>query len=211
MKQVYILIGVLIATAGLISGLVLLQKRGTEGTTANISAAIAADDHILGTNNAKAFLVEYSDYQCPACAAYWPLLKQLKTDYGDKLSLVYRHFPLRNIHANADASAQAAEAAGLQGKFWEMSDILFSKQQEWSKAANSREIFEGYARDLNLDIEKFKTDFSSEAVKNRVNQSYNEARSLNLPGTPSFFLNGKNITPGSYEEFKSLIEKAMAN
>lgn len=209
MKQLLILVGVLLVTGLIIFGLVSIQKN--KANLATVSLVLSEDDHILGPSDNKAVLVEYSDFQCPGCAAYWPMLKQLKSEYGDNLSLVYRHFPLRNIHPNADAAAQAAEAAGLQSKFWEMADMIFEGQSEWGKSENATEIFKEYATRLGLDIQKFTDDFDSEKIKEKIEKNYQEARSLNLPGTPSFFLNGKQITnPSSYEGFKKLIEDQLA-
>ena len=205
MKPIYVLVIGLVVTVGMIAGLVTLQNNQAENL-ANISVTLSADDHVLGEGQVT--LVEYSDFQCPACGAYWPLLKQLQEDFKGKLTLVYRHFPLRQIHANADAAAQAAEAAGRQGKFWEMADLIFTGQKDWSASDDAKEKFEQYAQQLGLDLTKFKEDGDSSEIKQKIQQDLDSANAMNLSGTPTFFLNGQFIKgPGSYEEFKALVAK----
>ena len=121
---------------------------------------------------------------------------------------MYRHFPLRQIHPNADAAAQAAEAAGRQGKFWEMADLIFTGQKDWSASDDAKEKFEQYAQQLGLDLTKFKEDGDSSEIKQKIQQDLDSANAMNLSGTPTFFLNGQFIKgPGSYEEFKALVAK----
>lgn len=207
MKPIYVLVIGLVVTVGMIAGLVALQNNQAEKMV-NLSVAVSADDHVFGEGSVT--LVEYSDFQCPACKAYAPLLKQLQEDFKGKLVLVYRHFPLRRIHANADAAAQAAEAADRQGKFWEMHDLIFSGQEDWAKSGSAMEKFEQYAQQLGLDLAKFKEDADSSEIKQKIQQDLNSANAMSLSGTPSFFLNGQFIPgPGSYEEFKALIAKQV--
>lgn len=155
-------------------------------------------------------LVEYSDFQCPACKAYYPLVMQLQKDYGAKLHFVYRFFPLENVHKNAEAASRAGFAASLQGKFWEMHDVLFEKQDSWAQLPDPTDAFVGYAKDMGLSIEGFKKDYTSDKAKKFVENSYQNALNLGLQGTPSFFLNGKLITsPQGYQPFKTLIDNAL--
>lgn len=104
----------------------------SDGET-KIPNVISPDDWVQGDRNSKVVLIEYSDFQCPACAAYFPIIKQLNEEFDGKIAFVYRHYPLVNIHPYAEPMARAAEAAGKQGKFWEMYDMIFSKQAEWSR------------------------------------------------------------------------------
>jgi len=127
-------------------------------------------------------------------------------------TFVYRHFPLIGIHPNAEFAARAAEAAGKQGKFWEMHDLLFEKQDEWAKAPDVESKFESYATLLNISIEQFKTDWVSKEVKDFVKTQRMHAIKSGLQGTPSFFINGKQIqNPASVQAFKILINEALAN
>ncbi|MBI4134401.1 MAG: thioredoxin domain-containing protein, partial [Candidatus Terrybacteria bacterium] len=122
---------------------------------------------------------------------------------------VYRHFPLPN-HQNAKPAAYAAEAAGRQGKFWEMHDMVFKNQEEWQGKRNADEIFITYAQTLNLDEDQFKTDFASREIKEKVDNAYRSATDLGLNSTPTFFLNGTKIAnPRNYDELKSTITQAI--
>lgn len=156
--------------------------------------------------DAKVTIIEYSDFQCPACGAYYPMVKQLGQEFKN-LAIVYRHFPLTQ-HANARPAAQAAEAAGRQGKFWEMHDMLFENQKYWSESRVVTDIFVAYAKTLGLDMEKFKNDFNSSAAKTKIESDYQSGAS-EIDGTPTFFLNDKKIqNPQSYDEFRTIIEQA---
>jgi len=164
-----------------------------------------------GNASSTIVLMEYSDFQCPACRTYYPVVRQIMQEFGDKITLVYRHFPLTGIHANAEFAARAAEAASKQGKFWEMHDLLFEKQNEWSSSANVSEIFESYAKLLDLNIEQFRSDWKSEGVKNFVSAQRMHALKSGLQGTPSFFINGKQIqNPSSVDDFRKVITEALA-
>lgn len=172
------------------------------------------DEPSKGPLDAKVTLVEYSDFQCPACAAREPLVENLINEFGNHLRFVYRYFPLRSIHKNSQISSQAAEAADLQGKFWEMHDLLFANQIAWSNLGSeeAQQTFVGYATQLGLDGEKFKTDLTSNAVENAVNEDYDSGEAAGVTSTPTFFLNGAAINPGTYDEFRTLVrEKIEAN
>ena len=163
-------------------------------------------DNTKGNQEAKVVLMEYSDFQCPACRSYYPILKQLSTEFSDSVLFIYRHFPLLSIHPNAEFASRASESARKQGKFWEMHDLLYEKQNEWARTANVLETFESYATLLLLDTDQFKTDFSSQDVVDFVRAQRIHATGIGLQGTPSFFLNGRQIqNPQSYEEFKKII------
>lgn len=167
-------------------------------------------DNAKGNLESSVVVMEYSDFQCPACRSYYPMVRQLITEFEDRVVFVFRHFPLLSIHPNAEFAARAAEAAGEQDKFWEMHDILFQKQNEWARVANVTPLFESYATLLALDLEKFKTDFSSDAVKDFVRAQRVHAVQAGLQGTPSFFVNGEQIkNPGSYDEFRNIILEAL--
>lgn len=171
--------------------------------------AITSQDHQTNAS-ASATLVEYSDFQCPACGAYSELVSQLKKDLGAKVNIVYRHFPLRQIHKNAQLAGQAAEAASSQGKFWEMHDILFENQIDWAELENPAAKFEEYATSLNLNIEKFRTDSESQAAKAKIDADYASGLRFTVNATPTFYLNGVKMTnPATYETFKGLVESKL--
>ncbi len=171
---------------------------------------IGEDDWVKGSSQASLTLIEYSDFQCPSCALYVPIMKRLASDFGDDLGIVYRHFPLVQSHRNATPAAKAAEAGGRQGKFWEMHDKLFEKQGDWENERDPKDKFVLYAEELDLDKEKFLEDYQSNQVAEKVDSDLESANLLRLNSTPSFFLNKKKIqNPQGYSAFKELIESEI--
>jgi len=157
--------------------------------------------HFLGSESAKVTIVEFSDFECPACVAAQPTVKQIIANYQDKIRFVYREFPLPN-HEFGLIAAKAAEAAGLQGKFWEMHDKLFEKSP-----ALSKEQIITCAQEIGLDIDKFNQDFDSEIVSQIIAQDQADGNSAGLSATPTFFINGTKFTGGlSFEQFQQEIE-----
>jgi protein-disulfide isomerase len=175
----------------------------------NINISISNSDWVKGARNAKVILLEYSDFQCPACALYAPVLNELEEEFRDKIALVYRHFPLKMIHKDAELAARAAEAAGRQNKFWAMHDMIFNNQDEWAAGGEAKDFFIKYAQALNLNVEQFKNDINSKQVKDEVNDDYQSGLSAGINYTPAFFLNGKKITPKNYEDFRKIIGEAV--
>ena len=172
--------------------------------------SLIAKDGFIPAVAGEVVLVEYSDFQCPACGAYYPFVKQLKSEFSDKLTVVYKHFPLKSIHKNADLAARAAEASLIQDKFWEVHNKLFETQKDWSSSSEALSFFTDYAVALGLDKEAFLRNIESSAVKDKVITDYREGISVGVRGTPTFFLNGKKINnPTSYDGFKSIIEEAI--
>lgn len=193
----------LVAIVLVVAGVVLFGGGGDKTPVAPI------EDHVKGGETAIVSIVEYSDFQCPACAAYYPAVKQLLEEFDGQVSFSYKHFPLNRIHINADLAARATEAAGLQGKFWEMHDMIFENQKTWSDVS-AKKIFVGYAEELGIDTDKFKDDLSSKEVRKKVQNDYDEGIELGVSSTPSFFFNGEKIeNPQTYEEFKALIQTAV--
>lgn len=170
---------------------------------------IKEDDHLKWRidKDSKNFLIEYSDLQCPSCKGAHDFLKIIEASNSPdfiitkKVTFVFRYFPLYQIHSNANIAAYAAEAAGIQNKFWEMSDLLFDNQTSWSNSSNpQKEYFDGYARKLGLDLAKFQKDITSNEVKNRVARDLTEGGQVGVDSTPTFFLNGQKVDVNSYQE-----------
>lgn len=174
-----------------------------------IPIAVVESDRVKGDIEAKTTLIEYGDFQCPACGAYYPLVKDLLKDIPQGFRVVYRHYPLTEVHKNALPAAKAAEAAGLQDKFWEMHDILFERQKDWSDLGNAKEKFLEYAKELGLDEEKFLNDFESSQVQDKISAEIASGNSLGVNSTPTFYLNGAKISPRSYDEFKKVVENEI--
>ena len=174
---------------------------------------VQTDDHIRGKVDSKVYFIEYADFECPACNSWEPELQKIEAEYGDRVAFIFRNFPITSAHVNALAAARTAEAANLQGKFWEMHDLLFSKYNEWkgdNKSAQGK--FESYAEELGLDMDQFRQDYKSEAVLDRINSDAASATELGATGTPTFFVNGellelKNVTEGAPILRKTLDEK----
>ncbi len=147
-------------------------------------------DHYQGSASAKNEFIEYADFECPACADYSDMLKQVPTVFKDTV-FVFRYFPLAQIHPNTVEACLAAEAAGAQGKYWEMHDILFKNQADWEGLSDPLDTFAGYAQSIGVaNIDQFKGDITSKKYLSVIQDDSNQALGLNLPGTPSFFFNG---------------------
>ncbi len=172
---------------------------------------VRSSDHTSWSKDNKNLLVEYSDIQCPACKSFHDLFRTFEASSSpdfkitQKTTLVFRHFPLFQIHQNSLVAAYAAEAASLQGKFWEMTNALYDKQVQWSTLGNPRDFFTGVAKELKLDTDKFKKDMDSQAVKNRVQANLTEGNNIGVNSTPTFFLNGKKVDVNSINDFKKLL------
>jgi len=209
-KKVGIIAGTVLFVALSIFGLIKLA--GSSGTSSSgiVAAPVSKSDITRGDPKSKVTLIEYSDFQCPACKAYYPLVKQLLSEFGDKIFFVYRMFPLTSIHKNAMIASQAAYAAKLQGKFFEMHDMLFETQTSWAETDNAADSFTAYAKKLNLDVNKFQKDMNSSEAQSYVTDSQNQASNIGINSTPSFFVNGQQITnPRSYDDFKKIIQDAL--
>jgi protein-disulfide isomerase len=169
------------------------------GTAGADSAAVvnaspgAAPAHFRGPESAPAMLEEFGDFECPPCGGVYPILKQMESEFGSRLRVTFREFPLTPPHVHALAAARAAEASGLQGKFFEMHDMLYENQTTWKDAFDVRPIFEGYASKIGLDVERFKSDNASDAVERRITLDGSRGHSLGVKGTPTVFLNGVEI------------------
>jgi protein-disulfide isomerase len=171
-----------------------------------VDMQVSDKDWVKGNKDGKIVLVEYSDFQCPACRAFYPIVEEVIKANAD-VKLVYRNFPLRSIHKNAQIAAQAAEAAGMQGKFFEMHDKLFSNQEEWALMKDPNEKFVTYAKEIGLDTTKFGVDMKSNEAKSAVEEDYSSAMRLRVNATPTFFVNGKKIAnPKSKEEFLEILQ-----
>jgi Na+:H+ antiporter, NhaA family len=144
-----------------------------------------ARDHLRGAPGAEVTLVEYGDFQCPYCGDAYPVVHELLERFGDRLRFVFRHMPLRDLHPRAPAAAKAAEAAGAQGRFWEMHDRLFEHQNELSDAQ-----LRGHADNLGLDVERFDRDLQDANLARRIDDDYRSGARSGVPSTPRFFVNG---------------------
>jgi len=202
MKNPWVIVGVLAVL--LFGGAIWYSSAVSEKSNEGVEVSA----HVKGNAEAAVTLVEYSDFQCPACAAFQPVIAEIMSTYGDNLKFEYHHYPLP-IHKFSQQAAVAAEAAGQQNKFFEMHDKLFENQQEWSTSATPQVFFVKYATDLGLDAELFKKHLSSSALRDAVRSDLNKAKELGLTGTPTFYLNGEKMEIKTFEDFIGQIAYAI--
>jgi protein-disulfide isomerase len=200
--------GFVVVLVLIVWGLIASMGRQASTPVFGTPVPVSSADHVRGPSGAPVTVIEYSDFQCPACEAYYLLMEQLLSGASTTMRLVYRHFPLPQ-HPNAALAAQASEAAGMQGKFWEMYGLLFQDHAEWTDVPDPHQAFDGYALRLGLNVGKFKSDMDSAAAKGIVDGQLAEGQSIGIDYTPTFFVNGKVINnPQSYEQFKAIIDAA---
>ncbi len=176
----------------------------------------ATPAHVRGNPNAPVTVEEFADFQCPTCGTYYPELKKIEAEFGDKLRVIYRQNPLFPKHPYSNIAAQAAEAAGLQGedKFWAMHDKLFETQTTWNEAKDKDaavSFFVDYAKQIGLNTDQFMRDLNGEAVAGRIFQDGKRAHALGIESTPSFFVNGKEAAGDSWKPdgLRKMIKDAL--
>lgn len=162
-------------------------------TNAAAQAPGADPPHVRGVESAPVTLEEFGDFECPPCGGLYPLLKNVEKEYGDRLRVVFREYPLSQIHKHAYDAARAAEAAGVQGKFWEMHDLLYEKQLEWTVAPDPRAMFISYARTLSLNEDNFTRDMVGELASTRVALDMRRGKSRGVIGTPTVFVGDRQL------------------
>jgi protein-disulfide isomerase len=168
-------------------------------TTSAIQAASAQNgniaDHVFGNAKSKVVMIEYGDYQCPGCGDAYPIITPLTVKYQDQMAFIFRNFPLTQLHPNAMTAAAAAEAAGLQGKYWEMHNKIYENQSSWNQlSADSRtSFFVSLAKGLGLNTTTFQTDMNGTAAAQKISYDQALGRKDNVTGTPTFFVDGKQV------------------
>tara|TARA_B100001245_G_scaffold112184_1_gene82197 strand:- start:18099 stop:18767 length:669 start_codon:yes stop_codon:yes gene_type:complete len=207
----------------ILGGLIFLSRQdradvGEVNTNAIVAASEAngnIGDHVYGSTEGNVLLIEYGDFQCPACKSAFPILQEIKEEYKDKLTFIFRNNPITQIHPNARAAAAAAEAAGLQGKYWEMHDALYEQQDDWSNASVDERLsfFVAMAKEVGIDdIDQFKRDIESDAVSSKINFDLSLGRKDNVSGTPTIFLNQEQLESDVWankEALKAKVEEAL--
>lgn len=206
-QETKFIIGIAIATILIVvGGVFFFSKNQTPPPQQNVNTQdlTAGATNTKGDQSAPVTVVEFADLQCPACRAAHPIVKNILEEHGQDIYYVWRHFPL-SVHRNARAAAQAAEAAGKQGKFWEMQDMLFTNQEDWSNLGNPKDKFKEYAQNLGLDTEKYDQDFENAVTA--INHDVQMAQDLSVASTPTFFINGTRYEGViNQSQFNSIIE-----
>ena len=193
---------VIVAAAALValgSGAMLYRAKRPQLQAIPASNSVAGKSdaesmHIRGNPDAPVTLEEFADFQCPPCSSFAAFGEELLKEYDSRLRIVFRNFPL-SAHEHAREAAIAAEAAGMQGHFWEMHDVLYREQELWSKAPNTRELFESYAGTIGLNLDQFRKDIDSEKTKERVDSDHARGDSLGIKVTPTLFINDLPVEP----------------
>lgn len=208
-------IGVLTVVVVIVAAFTIGNKPGPEQQQqqqqkvlgeSQVKLLLRKNTHLIKGQNAKVTIVEFGDFQCPACGVAHTVTKKILSDYKGRINFAFRDFPL-SVHKNGYLSALAAESAGGQGKFWEMHDILYENQEKWSDKNNALDIFADYSKQLGLNVNEFKKDVKDKKYDNIIKQDIDDANQLGIQATPTFYINGKEF-PGAlnYDDFKKAIE-----
>lgn len=205
-----------ILAIAVITGIYLASDDSPEPTTADdiISAEmqnmlqVKSDDWVKGNPDADVVVVKFSDFQCPACRQAAMMDASVEDELGDEVAFVYRHFPLPTM-PHSRTAARYAEAAGKQGKFWEMHNMIFNYQQRWSRG-DAQGMFDQMAENLDLDEQQFLRDLESTEIEERIESHLQDGRRLGVQGVPALFINGQQLQyPGSPDEFREMLESYL--
>lgn len=193
----------IVIVVGIFGGIIWIGKSNTTssftGDATKIINAAPIADHVLGPKNQKVVFIEYGDFQCPGCGKMYQTIKDITDKYSDKLTFIFRNMPLTNLHPNALAAATAAEAAGLQGKYYEMHAMLYQTQSSWSESSVSDRsgVFQNFAGQLGLDVNQFKQDLTSKDITEKINRDISTGKTtFKVDATPTFILDGKKVDAG---------------
>ena len=210
MKNLPLLLGTLLGTIAIVVALALLFSRPEPVVTADAGILMKENRASKGPEHAKVTIVEFSDFQCPSCKAFDPVIKGILAKHPNDVRVIFRHFPLTTIHSNAQAAAQAAEAAKTFGKFWEMHDMLFQEQNIWADldSAGFQKKLEEYAEKLTIDKSEFQKKMNSNEVKEVVTVDVSDGTRANVNGTPTFFVNGQ-LVPAP-QQLSTVVDSALA-
>lgn len=224
-KKAWIIFSVVVVA--LLGGLVYLSaKNKIDVSNIDATKVLAASeksgniaDRVYGKKDSKVVLVEYGDFQCPGCFGAHPQIKAISEEYKDKIAFVFRNFPLTNAHPNARAASAAVEAAGFQGKYWEMHNIVFENQNNWKDASTSERdgLFTNYAVEAGVNKERFISDLANTNISKKISFDQALGKKVNVSGTPTFFVNGKlvdesvtsNVIQSDGAELKKLLDEAL--
>ncbi|MDP3758800.1 MAG: thioredoxin domain-containing protein [Candidatus Daviesbacteria bacterium] len=209
-----ILGAILIGTLVLLVGGIFLLSRGNSAPAEIEGASVSQIDYTkgqkIGSDSAKVKLVEFSDFQCPACKTAEPVIKNVLLTYSDKVQFIYRHFPLPQ-HAFGKQTAVYAEAAGEQGKFWEMHDKIFETQAEWSglNDNDATAFFLGLTKQLGLNENRIKQAVATDSLKARIDVDTAEGNRLGVNSTPTFFINGRKVNLQSFDDLNTAVAQEL--
>lgn len=208
---------ILVITVGFVI-FALSRPDGNESSKENKISSISEDDKkalsvgwTKGNEKADIVLTEFGDFQCPACANFVNIIKDFEKEFEGKIKIVFKQFPLTEIHKNAQLAALASEAAGEQGKFWQMHDLLYQNQNQWAESNNPIDKFVEYAKQIGIDVDKFKKDIEQKRFEQKIKDDLALGERFNLGGTPSFFVNGEavDLKASGAEGIRQAIKNAL--
>jgi protein-disulfide isomerase len=192
-----------VLTVGILAALIIFSGNSqVDVSKVNVNVVQTANkqdgniaDHVFGKSGSKVTFIEYGDFQCPGCGNEHPHIKAITKQYADQLQFIFRNFPLVSLHPNAKAAAGATEAAGLQGKYWEMHNKIYESQSDWENLTGTArtDMFTSYAKELGLDTTKFNTDIASTAVNDKISYDQALGNKIGINETPTFYLNGVKL------------------
>ncbi len=197
-------------------GIFAFSGHKSNSTSKSSSSRGTPTNHVEGQGKSGVTLVEYGDFQCPACEQYYPVVNQVVAEFKDQIYFQFRNWPITSRHPNAFAASRAAEAAAAQGKFWQMYDLLYGNQRQWAGTSDAAPLFKQYAKLTGLNVAQFEKDYASSKANDAINADMAAGNKLNVQGTPTFFLDGKeikvNADPGSFEsQIKAEIAKKQSH
>lgn len=200
-----------VVVVGILGGIIWFNKSSEVTFTGDAGKVISEGpivDQATGSKDQKVVLIEYGDYQCPGCGSVAAPVNELVETYKSKLTFVFRNLPLTNIHPNALAASTAAEAAGLQGKFWQMHDLLYANQTSWASvdATQRSSVFESYANQIGLNLDKYRQDLNSKDIIAKINRDRSTAKTFKADSTPTFVLNGQKFDPNKSTDIGALTQ-----
>lgn len=210
-NEAKVLTGIVAVTVVIIVAAVFFLSKPEKPVIVDSGKLVKEDSLKISSDSAKLTVVEFGDYQCPACGLAHPGIKKAISDYPGQVNFVFRHFPLAQ-HKNAELAAQAVEAAKLQGKLWEMHNKLYESQPEWETDPNALEIFKKYAGEFGINVEKFALDINNETIKQKIRNDVTDGVALGVNSTPTFYFNNELYKKGvTYADFKAEIEAKLNN
>lgn len=208
-NEAKILAGIVVVTVALVIGAVFFLSKPEKPVVIEPATLIREDSLKMSTDSAKLTIVEFGDFQCPACKMAHPGLKQAISEFPGQVNFVFRHYPLP-MHANAPTAARAVEAANRQGKVWEMYDKMFDSQDEWANVGNPTDLFKKYATELGMDAEKLATDMGDSTIQDKISKDIADGNTSGVNSTPTLFFNNEKYSKGiGYQDFKSEIEARL--
>lgn len=213
--KILIIIAGLVIIGGVLLAIFYNPQPQEPGQAVDGQSLIRDTSRMTKSASAKVNIVEFGDFQCPGCAALYPRIKQVLEEYKDKdVNFVFRNFPLEAIHPNAFAAAEAAETAGKLGKYWEMHELLYQRQNEWGTLSDPTDSFVNYAESLGLNGGEFKTLFTQHLFRDVIKADQKDGESVKVGSTPSVFINGVPMVTSSgvptIEELKAKIDEALS-